>query len=380
MIVLCGGVAFADDVASALGGARDAHRVAVEAAEEKLLEAVDVALRKVAAKGDLAGAKALTAEKKAFLAHAGPIASAAVTPAIRNYLAALRAADSKLLGAFDAAIKAHTRKLELDTATAVQEEKRAFEAAVAGGRGTDSLLKQAALVWSFDRSAVTVLDGNRIVKDLSPAKNHGVLQGHRGITRSGNGAVAFKAGSGTLTSMGDVGIVGDQPRTFALWILNQVPESVRMDPMFGWGVSKTDRQFRWGHWGSKYRLWTYGDRSTRTLLGTIRRWEHLALTYDGSTVRTYRNGVADARATHQLKLNTGDSRLELNAGFVGGLDEVVILRRALEAKEVERLYRLSRGGLSRSVGRPGAQPVESREAHRRQPWPPQIDDETKPGS
>ena len=143
-----------------------------------------------------------------------------------------------------------------------------------------------------------------------------------------------------------------------------------MDSLFGWGMSDHSQQFRFGFWRNKYRLWTYGDATTRWLCDALRGWHHVTVTYDGTTLRAYLNGSTAGEAGHAININTKDSRLALNKDFVGAIDEVVILPRALNLAEVKELYDQSRRGLGRPTGTSRTARAKA-VAHRRSQWPPQ---------
>lgn len=78
------------------------------------------------------------------------------------------------------------------------------------------------------------------------------------------------------------------------------------------------------------------------------RWEHVAATYDGSTVRFYYNG--QPAGSEPMSLQMSDSKSDLFIGrdavqaapqfnpFGGVMDELVILSRAMSADEIGRMY------------------------------------------
>ncbi len=364
-----------DAVALALQQARTTHRTAVTDAEEAFLKSVNAELKAVAAKGDLGRTKALLAEKMAFEAGTGPVTQSGLLTEINRYLAQLRSADRALLSAYERAVENYTKQLSLDAATAVREEQKLFEAWQSEGYSADAegILKGAVLLWTFDSSEMRTEDGATFVDDLSARENDGRIVGHRLIPRKPGTAVLFDKRGTSLVSEKNIGITGKQPRTFAMWINIGMPGRTRMDSMFGWGVSNQSEQFRWGYWNNRYRLWTYGDATTRGLFDAVRGWHHVTVTYDGTTLSAYRNGAPDGAVSYVLDLNTKDSRVVLNESFVGAIDEVIVLSRALNPVEVKKLFDQSRRGLGRPTGssrRTRGKVV----AHRRSLWPPQPAD------
>lgn len=357
-----------DDITAALNQARAMHQDAVAAAELSFLTAVDAEMKSVAAKGDLDLTKALLAEREAFEKRSGPVTQPGLLAEIRRYLTQLKSADNALARTYGNAVADYTRQLKLDLASAIQSEQKQFEAwrGTASGDG-GGILKHAVLLWTFDVSDTRTIEGTTIVSDLSGRGNDGRIIGHREIPRPPGKAVAFDKRGTSLLSDKDIGITEKQPRTFALWIYIGMPPGTRMDNMFGWGTSRPSQQFRWGFWKNRYRLWTYGDATTRSLFDAARGWHHVTMTYDGTILRAYRNGSPDDAVAYTLNLNTQDSRLTLNENFVGAIDEVAILARALSPLEVKELYDRSRRGLGVNTG-PRTTRTRSI-AYRRSLWP-----------
>lgn len=361
-----------ESVAATLKEARDAHRDAVSTAEGAFLELISAELKKITASGDLEETKALLAERAAFEAGTGPVTRPGLLAEIRRYLTTLQAADNALTRAYEEAVEAYTKELKLEAATAVRDEQKKFDA---WRKRYDSpeaqkLLKDAVLIWTFDSSEIDIEDGTTIIRDLSDRENHGRIFGHRTLARSPGKAVAFDRRGTSLLSDKDIGIVKREPRTFAMWIFMGMAPRTRMGNMFGWGVSDHSQQFRWGFWNNRYRIWTYGDATTRFLFEAVRGWHHITMTYDGTTLLAYRNGNVDDVVSYNLNLNTRDSRLSLNEDFIGAIDEVVILARALTPVEVTELYKQSKRGLGRTKRSSRVSGTKAI-AHRRGAWPPQ---------
>ena len=75
----------------------------------------------------------------------------------------------------------------------------------------------------------------------------------------------------------------------------------------------------------------------------INTWTHLALTYNGSTLTLYRNGVAVANSNVSGTLSPTTLNLQIGGSqfgeyFKGLIDEVRIYNRALTATEIQAIY------------------------------------------
>ena len=75
----------------------------------------------------------------------------------------------------------------------------------------------------------------------------------------------------------------------------------------------------------------------------INTWTHLAVTYNGSTLTLYRNGVAVATSNVSGTLSPTTGTLQIGASqfgeyFKGLIDEVRIYNRALSATEIQTIY------------------------------------------
>jgi len=169
------------------------------------------------------------------------------------------------------------------------------------------------------------------------------------------GAVAFASGKrgqalhfgpegGHVRTVREVGISANSPRTVAAWV-----RSIRADvptccpTPFSWGSSAPD-----GGFGSLidrgvWTFWDYRD-DTESALAVDQQWNHHAVTYDGSVVRYYVNGLPVAE--DRRALNTTASPLYIGTGFdlgpnrqfEGLVDELLILNRALPPSEVKALF------------------------------------------
>ena len=123
-----------------------------------------------------------------------------------------------------------------------------------------------------------------------------------------------------------------------------------------WVVNKNGNEWQQGHYAliiSERNIGAYlnigggrencfGAFSTNAPL-KLNTWQHLAMTYDGVTLRAYADGVDVATNTVNRKRQAGGSGLAIGrrqdvfGAFRGRIDEVRLYRRALDAAEIKVL-------------------------------------------
>jgi hypothetical protein len=184
------------------------------------------------------------------------------------------------------------------------------------------------------------LDGN--AKDSEPTRNNGTVTAATLTTdREGraNSAYTFD-GTSALISAGNPSSLSVTPATFT-WSAWIYPTNVSKDQMF---LSKqSSNYFRIS--GSKlFASLSLTGQKTKAGNTTLvnNTWYHVAVTYDGSAMTIYLNGVPDGQLTGlsgNLSFNTGafeigrwvvaDPRF-----FVGKMDDVRVYSRALSTTEI----------------------------------------------
>jgi hypothetical protein len=198
-------------------------------------------------------------------------------------------------------------------------------------------------------------------RDAGPAKLHGVVKGAKPVPdRHGCAASAYGFdGEGTVElPVGPVFPSG--PFTLAFDMrFDQFPHVTRVClelpcPITSRAIlDKGVLAITMGKWGGESYVYpTVRWRTGGTRWGSVqravklnrRRFYHLTITFDGSTLRTYVDGVEKYAGDAQDPPPREGAPLRLGAtsgidqGFVGVLDEVRIFRRALDAAEVAALY------------------------------------------
>lgn len=78
----------------------------------------------------------------------------------------------------------------------------------------------------------------------------------------------------------------------------------------------------------------------------MNKWQHIALTYDGSNVSLYLNGSITGSWTHKKELLQNTNSLFVGYDpcggeeyFIGDMDDVMLYNRALTEKEIQDLYK-----------------------------------------
>ena len=148
--------------------------------------------------------------------------------------------------------------------------------------------------------------------------------------------------------------LGNQPRTFALWAKTPRNLLVNTDAgIFQYGSTETGRVFGLiTSLNAPGVLYFYGssrDVAGSTLLAPD-TWYHLAVTYDGTTIRLYVNGAQDGVGA--VALNTELDANGITIGhrplccyWQGQLDDVQAYARALSAAEIAAIHRAGAAGL-----------------------------------
>ncbi|OGZ26854.1 MAG: hypothetical protein A2365_03795 [Candidatus Nealsonbacteria bacterium RIFOXYB1_FULL_40_15] len=107
-------------------------------------------------------------------------------------------------------------------------------------------------------------------------------------------------------------------------------------------------------------IYSGGLRScTTTNLAELNKWNHIAMTYDGSYLRIYVNGVQGCSRSYVGNISSGTSPLRIgsryattnyNERFEGAMDEPRIYNRALSALEISEHYQRTYNNESGLVG------------------------------
>ncbi len=251
--------------------------------------------------------------------------------------------DTEWLGSFDD-VRIYNRAL---SAIEVTQLYRYGSAKIAESKSPGSLASGLVGHWTFDGGDLDWTTARATDKSgrsnnanmFSFATSTSIASGITGQALTFNGATNYvnvNTPSGFPT--------GASPISYSVWV--KPPAIASPGVIFYYGTNATlqsyyidvrcaPNTFSAGRWGSQLHC----DTSTYT----PGQWYHLALTYDGTTSRFYKNGVFINSAAVTLSLvNTYASIGRYSGGeyFPGLIDDVRVYNRQLSDEEVERLYNL----------------------------------------
>lgn len=249
--------------------------------------------------------------------------------------------------------------------TAIQQWEARRETSHAGKRARKearSFLRRGLVgYWTFDEGR------GQTAGDSSGGRHHGTLRGNPAWTRGVAGGALDFDGVDDRVVLGTMDIHGPAGLTIALWF--KADDFDVSDARF---IAKTTGTAESNHYWmistigrTALRVRLKAGGSTITLAsGTGQvvagRWYHVALTYDGSKARIYKDGVqvAGADKTGRIDVNptvgVAVGNQPPGAGtkaFDGLIDEVRIYSRALAAAELQALVRRSRPPKPRTPAR-----------------------------
>ena len=199
------------------------------------------------------------------------------------------------------------------------------------------------------------------IKFNEGASNQATGEGANGLPGTLVGGATWIEGRyGSAVRLDGTGYI-DVPPTNALNVSNQLtvaawirPERMRdWDGLVTTGGAKSPWAMQlWGtgalrftaNWDAPTGGTGSGSWNSASAL-MLDEWQHVAVTYDGSKVRFYVNGVLDANeVTTNLTFGQGEPRLVIGAGlpgadefFKGGIDDVRVFGRALSIGDIQSL-------------------------------------------
>jgi len=203
--------------------------------------------------------------------------------------------------------------------------------------------------WKMDDDANSyeVIDNSGNGHHAAAQRNTSILHTDSGEPPNLNGALIFNGSSDYITTPLTDLPAGASTRSASLWIkwngsatynvIFGYGDNAAGSKMFGAFLDPGGNLFCWNNYQSNSENYDTGIDITA---GT---WTHIALTYDGTNIRTYKNGVlVDTRAkaldTVLEKSVIGRNNWASAHCFAGSMDDVMIFNRALTAEEIRTLY------------------------------------------
>jgi glucose/arabinose dehydrogenase len=183
--------------------------------------------------------------------------------------------------------------------------------------------------WGFDEA------GGKRVRDDSGTGNTGRISGAVRTRGRFGGGLSFDGRNDWVTVGDDPSLDLERALTLEAWVKPSRRGTVLLKergPRLSYGLYARPS----GH------VFTRAEHALRGPALPLRRWSHLAMTWDGSVVRVYRNGVRVASHALSGAAATSDGPLRIGGNaiwpefFKGVIDEVRVYDRALSAGEIAR--------------------------------------------
>ncbi|PIR97688.1 MAG: hypothetical protein COT91_00195 [Candidatus Doudnabacteria bacterium CG10_big_fil_rev_8_21_14_0_10_41_10] len=201
-------------------------------------------------------------------------------------------------------------------------------------------------VWDSDYRGVFHLPNGATlgVRDSTANNNDGTDNS----ASATNGKIDGAASLNNSTSNIDTGLTnfatGAAAKSFSMWVYKTNTE---VDVPFGYGAGSTKQMFGTYIDNVSVYFWGYGGVGNgdydSNLDITLNNWNHIAMTYDGTDVRTYVNGQAGSVTT--VALNTGSTCSTMGENcsnganrFGGSLDELRVTDSTLSADWIATEY------------------------------------------
>ncbi len=200
----------------------------------------------------------------------------------------------------------------------------------------------AAGFWALNEgTGTTAGDGSCISTD-----NGTIINGFW-KTCANQSVLGFNGASSQVTIPNNAAITPSDQVTYEVWAYPQEQKTANVVQMRDWDGNNI-YQDKWAGWtggvtlasGTKYTInWAHGGNRQPTL----NTWYHIVLTYDGSYLRLYVNGVEEKSMAVSGPLRTQTSPLVIGSTgtakyFKGNIANVAMYQRALTPAEIAMQY------------------------------------------
>ncbi|NOQ38301.1 hypothetical protein GQ472_05415, partial [archaeon] len=218
--------------------------------------------------------------------------------------------------------------------------------------GTNYTILNDSLVLMFNFDNVSALGENDThVFDVSGYGNDGTVYNGTVMNLTGGkygGAFEFDGMNDYVETSNNIGFSGTDTRTFSAWF-NGGPHTGLWATIVLMGPDDNDNKnfelvisnshLHFSSWN------TYNFEGSIIIGDNV--WHHLVITYDGSDLKGYIDGVLDPNIDQSsVTLDTQDSHIFIGGSatghsskwLIGTIDEVRIYNRSLSASEIQQLY------------------------------------------
>lgn len=341
--------ATSDPIAAGLDQARQRYAAAVAAADAALLKAFERQITAALNRGDVETSRRLAAVRARFKSAGRLVGSELPAPlkrARQDWAAGRQRAAENFTAALDRAIRGYVRSRQMEQVEALQRER---DAVVRQVGATEALV----LRLSFEPATVGK-DGDRVtIKDVSGNGNDGAQRGMVNAVK--DGAVGCAAGFDGRGGDISCGNSESLRMTDAVTVATFVRAAAPTGPVVGTDAWRDGNRAK----GFVLRLvdgrpdFTVGDgepdgwhSATGRAPLPLRRWHHLAATFDGRQLAVYVDGTLAATDAFEGKIGPSSFPLVVGRGtydrariFTGDVDEVTVYARALSLEEVREIAR-----------------------------------------
>ena len=218
---------------------------------------------------------------------------------------------------------------------------------MAGASGPD--LVQNGLVLALDAAnKVSYIGSGTDWYNLSAASNNGTLTNGPTFNAANMGSIVFD-GVDDYVSNGTPPISGNQSFSWGAWIR---PTATGTPVFFGYNSTGRAMVSYWNSANNKVTVGTWNlDRLTSGTTILPSTWGHTFWTWDGTTLTSYTNGIADGTATgfsfNISNLYTTIGNAVNSQYFNGRISQTLVYNRALSAAEVLQNYNITKGRFGR---------------------------------
>ena len=185
--------------------------------------------------------------------------------------------------------------------------------------------QNATAVWDSDYVGVWHYDGD--ILDSTGNNNDGTNYDSIVTTGIIGGGRSFD-GNDYISYDDSIFPSGSSPRTLSAWVSHSNLLTTVQAPLV-YGTGDTGQAYGLFQKDSELIVGGYSDDITLNTIPTINNWYHLAMTYDGTTVRAYVDGSLDISAAKSWNTVLDEFRVgqQVNTGnqfFAGQIDEIRI--------------------------------------------------------